>query len=465
MGHDHHFLSRLDRVHAQHTELALSLYRDDELIRRILNMAEVPEAADRIAISLDDERRGPFIIVARNGHFVTCLGEGMGVKDAHVITRARLDGMSQYIGVLRERMECAKAMTGGEFGVLLDSILQAGDGMSRETFHSTMALSELLRGELLPMMYRNTRVLVSALATETKEKLRPNEEKVSRMFWCQAWVYAHLHLLCTGEWPPGDTDPLVHPETGSDYRLEVSRVGFMLSWMPVALRTVRTAAIAGPRLQSALEREWIAEVPTQAAVHSLCCLIGIARRDPGQVPHILSLLSNIPGQKTPQAEAWRELHHGWWPIISVLLDRPEAFLDRIIPTMRRRVFERGKELPLGNQARFLHEDEVPVDLAFALESQRDFCPLDMTTGSEVTMGLSTWAATAQPEDFYAPHDYLLSLRPRWDRSKSRSIANAMSLPYSHDSRAEKRASQKPNDPCACGSGKKFKRCCGSVVVS
>jgi uncharacterized protein YchJ len=30
MGHDHHFLSRLDRVSLPHVELALSLYRDDQ---------------------------------------------------------------------------------------------------------------------------------------------------------------------------------------------------------------------------------------------------------------------------------------------------------------------------------------------------------------------------------------------------------------------------------------------------
>jgi len=34
--HAHHFLSRLDRVSLPHVELALGLYRDDDMLRYIL---------------------------------------------------------------------------------------------------------------------------------------------------------------------------------------------------------------------------------------------------------------------------------------------------------------------------------------------------------------------------------------------------------------------------------------------
>jgi hypothetical protein len=58
MAHAHHFLSRLDRLSHSDVELALSLYRDAPLVAFVLEAAKVPEAAERVAISLRDQRDG-----------------------------------------------------------------------------------------------------------------------------------------------------------------------------------------------------------------------------------------------------------------------------------------------------------------------------------------------------------------------------------------------------------------------
>ena len=42
MGHDHHFSSRLDRVTRDQVDLALALYRDEELVKYILAVAHAP---------------------------------------------------------------------------------------------------------------------------------------------------------------------------------------------------------------------------------------------------------------------------------------------------------------------------------------------------------------------------------------------------------------------------------------
>jgi len=75
-GHDVHFLERLERLSTPQTELALSLYQDPLLIRALLEQLRLPDGATRVALSLADEERGPFVVVARDGHFVTCLGRG-----------------------------------------------------------------------------------------------------------------------------------------------------------------------------------------------------------------------------------------------------------------------------------------------------------------------------------------------------------------------------------------------------
>ncbi|HEY6463295.1 MAG TPA: hypothetical protein VIY73_24175, partial [Polyangiaceae bacterium] len=77
MAHAHHFLSRLDRVTREQTEFALGLYRDDAAVRYVLEQVKLPPEAARVALAVDDPREGPFVLVTRDGKFVTCLGRGM----------------------------------------------------------------------------------------------------------------------------------------------------------------------------------------------------------------------------------------------------------------------------------------------------------------------------------------------------------------------------------------------------
>jgi hypothetical protein len=51
MPHQHHFLSRLDRIAAPQVELALDLYRDHKLLHFLLDQARIPEGAPRVALS------------------------------------------------------------------------------------------------------------------------------------------------------------------------------------------------------------------------------------------------------------------------------------------------------------------------------------------------------------------------------------------------------------------------------
>src|SRR5262245_467345 len=105
MGHAHHFLSRLDRLSRAHVDLALALYRDDERLRYLLEQVRIPEGAERVAVSLDHPSEGPFVLVTRQGRFVTCLGRGMRADNLPIITRAELDAFTAKHAVFQEREE------------------------------------------------------------------------------------------------------------------------------------------------------------------------------------------------------------------------------------------------------------------------------------------------------------------------------------------------------------------------
>jgi hypothetical protein len=89
VGHAEHFLSRLDRLASAEVELALELYRDPGLLRAVLQVVKLPDAAERVAISLDDSAAGPYLVVTRDGHFVTCLARGMRPRNAYLPHRRK----------------------------------------------------------------------------------------------------------------------------------------------------------------------------------------------------------------------------------------------------------------------------------------------------------------------------------------------------------------------------------------
>ena len=109
MAHDAHFLQRLDRVSHGHVEMALGLYRDHELVRHILESANVPEGAERVALALADGGKGPHVIVTREGRFVTCLGDGMKTGPHPVVSRARIDALAAKMERLRAALEIGRA--------------------------------------------------------------------------------------------------------------------------------------------------------------------------------------------------------------------------------------------------------------------------------------------------------------------------------------------------------------------
>ena len=107
LGHAHHFLSRLDRLDRhEHLEQAKALYNDVPLLTATIARANLPSTVDRIAISLDDASQGPWLIVTRDGKFVTCLGRGMRPRQAHAVISSRDLGESvSFVGNLRSHVE------------------------------------------------------------------------------------------------------------------------------------------------------------------------------------------------------------------------------------------------------------------------------------------------------------------------------------------------------------------------
>ena len=145
MGHAHHFLERLDRVTRAQTEFALELYRDHEAVAYVLDRVNLPDGAGRVALAIDDAREGPFVIVTRDGRFVTCLGAGMQ-HELPVVPRPQIDALLAKVAEKRARKEIAQRelRPDEEEGTIFQRIISRGSRFAREDFVALTAFEPML---------------------------------------------------------------------------------------------------------------------------------------------------------------------------------------------------------------------------------------------------------------------------------------------------------------------------------
>ncbi len=119
------------------------------------------------------------------------------------------------------------------------------------------------------------------------------------------------------------------------------------------------------------------------------------------------------------------------------------------------------DFPEGSKYRFANVESVPDDLArtAALNEfhngayDRKWMPMAAT--------LVTLAARSKAEDFYYPANVYREI------TVDRTYAEGLALAKMHRARTDVptpvrvEATPARNEPCSCGSGKKYKKCCGA----
>jgi len=71
-----------------------------------------------------------------------------------------------------------------------------------------------------------------------------------------------------------------------------------------------------------------------------------------------------------------------------------------------------------------------------------------------------WVSRAQPEDLYWPADGLKALRAGWQPEQAARVLRDTEVANPVAEPARVQAAPGRNEPCPCGSGKKYKRCHG-----
>ena len=452
MGHAAHFLQRLDRVTRSQTELALGLYRDHEAVKHVLARADLPESASRVALAIGDAQRGPFVIVTRDGRFVTCLGEGMSPGKWPVVPRAALDASLAHAADMRRRHQMAAAIARpfeDDIDILL-RINQRKNMLSREEIVGISAFAPIFGHTLYQVLAKQSLELVND-AIGCRQPTKSGAEAHARTVWGCAYAME----LC------GTVEERALLSTTSEIG-KVASFSMPLTYLmdhTFVLRGIWAAAKVGPALIDTYARRLEVARSLMKVTDSCLGLATIALRHPETRPAIVRILGDVIAKH--DGSSLSELRAIGSTMALNVLESPAE----IAASSRREgalayaalaadAIEKGEP---GYAAR---AEEVPADLAETAYLTTHGCvSTDVSTGFRHLFGAVPLLATVSVEAFHYPESSLRKLVSPWgEREVARHFGDMKSVDnrrrtVKYDARIER------NDPCPCASGKKFKKCC------
>jgi hypothetical protein len=464
MGHDIHFLKRLERVSLPQVELAMSLYNDPQLLSYVLGRARLPEAAEAVAISLGDPELGPFLIVTPTGRFVTCLGEGMRPDPGTpVLTRQHLDVILEKVEDLRGRFEQVHkvAANKGRVHQLLRRIYTAADELSREEFIALSAWRPLMGPEFLRQLVDAFMYLDRARVVLRKLDKPPAQyHDALHEYWNVFWATGHLALLL-GE----DVHELLASMPGGPEVLfsDGITLSYGLVWQGFAPLALRGAWLAGKLGRSGLSFYKRAHEQAQNVLRfmdSSLGLVALASRHGSLRGEIRKVLQRDLHEDVGANKFRRTILAAARAALSLSCDQPEVYNMTSLEYGRRTYLTLSGERSIDDP--FEPEELLSVreDLALPSVALLPYSFLDDVEMTAQLFLMTPYAARAQAESFYFPRADLAAFTRPWELDDSLRLLR--SFRESRRPAQPARAAPTPgrNDACPCGSSKKYKRCCG-----
>ena len=336
MSHAEHFLSRLVRLADDQVKLALALYHDSEWVRDVLGSVALPEAAGRVALSLDDVRRGPYLVVTRDGNFVTCLARDMSPGQLPVVSRDALDGSARRLGRERQREVLEQRIQRGDtrLRALLRRLFFDADSISREDFVEVAAWEPLLGRQFL-----TTYVAMGAELSEQSEILRRKRlaklasREVLHDYWNLLHATGHMALLGAMTADREGYESLIQETPAARAAFSYPLVGTGVTTF--MLKGTWAAARVGKPMLAAYKRAVAEDAALFELFDSLLVLLALGRRSHKLRAEIRKTIATASGRATtPQAEQLREKCGREISLLCELavglLDAPQQDLDDML---------------------------------------------------------------------------------------------------------------------------------------
>ncbi len=457
MGHDHHFLERLDRVQTSHVEAALGLYRDHEAVRFVLDELALPEKVERVALSLGT-KRGPFVVLARNGHFVTCLAEGMTTGNLMVVPHERLEALLGKHQDLKGREHVRKLVqrkneSANEF---LIRMFRRGEALTREELIAFSAFQPLMGRMLYKISLDASRFVIDNLRKYVAlTTIKPAQRQQAKLFHDELWLAGHTLLLGTMgeraeldefiETRPKDKSPTLHTS--------------WLSSTTLLLRGAWAAARLGKGILPTYRHSLATSESAGMALDGTLAVLAVAFADPSAKSEAKQILETIPTHADEGIAQTRKMLSGM--ALAVLEDPESTGRLLALEVGRDLMFQKTRHLDEGDPYRYAAKEDVPDDVAttsvLVFDTSWNNTQLVPYLFASVPL-----LANARAEVFYFPREIARRVVPEWTPEATLELAarfkNTVALAQ-EPTRKEGKVGR--NEPCPCGSGKKYKKCHGA----
>jgi hypothetical protein len=469
VAHAHHFLERLDRVTREQTEFALGLYRDHEAVKFVLEHLSIPEGVERMALTIGpDVAIGPYVIVSRDGFFVTCLGEGMTTGSLPVFPRAQIDSLLAKVADKRARREIAERelRPHEEEESIFQRVVSRGSRLAKEDYVALSAFEAMLGTSPYMMMNEFAiEVIDERPGASNVKKVHAGIAKAVEKHDKLTWAVAHLALL-SGAGERKTLDKIVELRAGakaSPTYLCSAQMGHTFL-MRSAWLAARLGKAMLPTYREAFENpeaDWI------GIFESALCIGAIGLRHASAFADARRIL----GAQLPLANANPKdtrlvgrAAFGEW--VGKAMDEADDNTERAIKCGQTFCVTFTEQLPDGHPLKYTEEAAVPKDLARTAVLSWD---ADAYNGQVHTLTISAvaLAARAAAEDFYLPREVVRAWHGPWDVEEALFRLSRFSDHRDKQKKEPVRAAPAPgrNDPCPCGSGKKWKKCHGSGAAA
>jgi len=417
MPHQHHFLSRLDRLTPPQVETALALYRDPALVKWVLANVKLPDGAPRVAISLDDPARGPFLVVTREGIFVTALGRDMSPGDLPVVTRGQLDAQLAARVDYKARVDVFLQVAGergGSEGVFV-RLLKAGENLSREEMTALSAVQPIYEFSLFKMLVESVchlddvrTALLPILRRAPKLRKTDATLLLLRSYWRTAFLVGHLSVL-TGMSGPKLFDRLPEELHEPLRQGPMSWGGFRQGVMVHAVRALWLSARLG-RVQVGLYKDRLPGSKSPLTAHNtVLSLLAIAFRHSRYRAEIEKLL-----RTTAESATNRYLRRSARMGSELFELTPEQIDTSIVRLGRAMVHHDVKLVQATSPFAFQSPEDVPPDLARTMLANANNSFIEGEDAALPLYLVIPWVARAEPEDLYLPRAYIDATRAPWE---------------------------------------------------
>lgn len=457
MERDLHFLERsVQRLDRADTEFVLRLYQDPAALQGLLRELRLPEGDQRIALGLGVDGGGPWLVLTRQGQFVTCLGEEMAPTGCFAVPAQQVASVLARVKRQLAELDAANARVPEDRQTaFLNRLLKIGPWLSREDFRCYAAWQPALLRHYCEILGAQLEVLLTLRKALPRARQRPPRaiERVLRMHWEAFYSLQTMVPLLALDGRVRDLAPLLCGRQG----LFLATTGELLP----LLRTAWAAGRFGKPVVAELKQVVRDDPHPDRRFAALLALLTVALRHRSLKAEIAKVL--VAGTGSAAGDAGDVLAPATRrKVVEEMLDDPAVYRKSFLDIGRRFVVQVAGQRRGVAQARWPSEALVADEVAGPLLSLSSGTFRTNQSMLVAAVSAPAWLADLEAPDLFLPADACHLLREPWSHEEALGLAERLhpDLAAPEPVRVTKVGR---NDPCICGSGSKAKRCCGERV--